>query len=97
MKSIISSILLVVCLCVLCFVAGAQPPRAPNQVPPDIAVDSWLPITSTLGFVITGGGAPGMPRSGSVSTVTGYFMALKDDAWVRLEIAPPSARPVDPR
>ena len=94
MKSTISRILLVACLCTLCFVAGAQPQ---SVSPPGIAADRWLPITPTLGFVITGGGTPGMPPSSAVSTVTGYFMAVKDGKWIRLDVEPPPARPSDAR
>jgi hypothetical protein len=85
MKPLTLIVAVFVSLVLLSSVRGEVSLDAP---PPGIHAKDWIPITSTLGFVIID------DRSESPHTLTpghrpvrGYFMALRKDAWRRLEVA----------
>lgn len=82
-------------------------PSASPTRPPGIAASTWIPITDTLGFVITKDSPPlivhdrdtgkqtTLPSVDVQSSVIGYFMFLRNGRWLRLETELPPARALD--
>ncbi|MFA5940966.1 MAG: hypothetical protein WC809_16545 [Sinimarinibacterium sp.] len=54
--------------------------ESPSALPPGVAPSAWVQLGPTTGFVITN---EGRSRQG---TVSGYLMAQKNGAWLRLDV-----------
>jgi hypothetical protein len=77
--------------------------QAPTP-PPAVPAGNWIAISPTVGFVITQQAPRTVtvtdPKTGKQtveripppsSTLTGYFMVLRDGYWLRLQTEPPPA------
>ena len=68
----------------LLLLSGPQAAPSESTRPKGVTDESWVPVSTTVGFVISDEAQPQVgartPRA-----VTGYFVAYRNGEWVRLE------------